>query len=219
MKSILITIFCLMATSILSKDKGIGILSMSSDLKGTVHVNIYEKNSSKSKLLGSFIQSEKRDYKIQSKLVQTDNLIEFEYEISGIPISEVNNNWLRVIYGYDKSGKALMGWIEHKKGITRYLLWKDYLKEQDLFFESTDQIIFFDKPNGSKVGFKLEPSEHLVYDYIMKPIEVSGNWMKVEVFTPSNNCNTPINVRKEIFWIKYLNDRGRPLVWYFTRGC
>ncbi len=210
-------------TELLSKDKGIGILSFNSDLKGTIQANIYEKKASKAKLLGSFIQQNDTDghgdFRVQSKLLQTDSFVEFDYEIRGLPITEVSDKWLKVIYGYDKLGRTLLGWIEHRKGITRYLLWKDFLKEQDVFFESADQISFYDKPNGTRVEFKLEPSKYLVYDYIMKPIEASGNWMKVEVITPSNICASPINVRKEIFWIKYLNEYGRPLLWYFTRGC
>lgn len=223
MKSFLTIILYLSALSLFSKDKGIGVLFVSPDLKGKIQIDIYEKNTSKSKLLGSFLYENAKEgqtnYKVQVKELQTDNLIEFEYERLGLPISEVGKGWLKVIYGYNKLGKELTGWIEHKEGTTRYYLWKDYLKEAMLYFESPDSISFFNEPNGTRIEFKLQPSTHLKYDYIMKSVAVDGIWMKVEVTTPSDYCQTPETKQTKLFWIKYLDQRGRPLVWYFTRGC
>jgi len=223
MKSLLTVILFLTTISLLSKDKGIGIFSVSSESPGLVQINIYEKNTAKSKLLGLF-QCENKEgnqtgYKIQVKGIQSDNLVEFEYEKSGLPINEVKENWIRVICGYDKSGKTIEGWVEYRVGVDRYFLWKDYLKEPLLFFESTENINFFNEPNGTTVEFKLQPSKYLKYDYIMKPVTTDGIWMKVEVTTPSNYCKTPESKETKLFWIKYLDKNGRPLVWYFTRGC
>lgn len=223
MKVLLTTIFFFTTLSVFSKDKGIGILYVSSDLKGKTLINMYERKDVKSKLLGVFNSQHSGNgqttYSVQAENVKTDNLIEFEYEKLGLPLRGISDNWLNVIYGYDKSGKALTGWIEQKGGTTDYFLWKDYLKSAMLFFESTDRIEFFDKPEGMKAEFKLQPSQNLKYDYIMKPVELNGNWMKVEVTTPSNYCNTPEVKETKVFWIKYLDQNGRPLVWYFTRGC
>jgi hypothetical protein len=223
MKSFLTAIFLLTTSLVFSKDKGIGLLYVSSDLKGKVQINIYEKNNVESRLLGLFISQQLEEgqttYSIQERNIKTDNLIEFEYEKQGLPLCGIRDNWVNVIYGYDKSGKALTGWIEQKSGTTDYFIWKDYLKSVMLFFESADQIKFFDKPDGARVEFKLQPSQNLKYDYIMKPVELNGSWMKVEVTTPSNYCDTPETKETRVFWIKYLDQNGRPLVWYFTRGC
>jgi hypothetical protein len=223
MKSFLTIIICLTTIPLLSKDKGIGILSVFPGSSGSIEINIYERNASKSELLGSFNCKNTADgqagYEVQIKGLETDNLVEFEYEKNGLPISEVKGKWVKVICGYDKSGKALEGWIEHRDGVNRYFLWKDYFKEMPLFFESTDNINFFNAPNGRKVEFRLQPSKYLKYDYIMKPVLRDGIWMKVEVTTPSDYCNTPESKETKVFWIKYLDERGRPLVWYFTRGC
>lgn len=220
MKTFLTTVFFLTSLLVFSKDKGIGIFYASDS--GKVHVNIYEKNNPESRLLGVFVSEHLGDGQtacsVQVKNMKTDNLIEFEYEKLGLPLRGISDNWLNVIYGYDKSGNVLTGWIEQSVA-TDYFLWKDYLKSVMLFFESTDRINFFDTPNGNKVEFKLQPSQNFKYDYIMKPVELHGDWMKVEVTSPSNYCDTPeIKETKEL-WIKYLDKSGRPLVWYFTRGC
>jgi len=223
MKAYLTSAFILSTLLALSKDKGIGVVYVASDLKGKVQVNIYEKGDLESKLLGVFISQDlgngQTTYSVQAKNIWTDNLIEFDYEKLGLPLCGISGRWLNVIYGYDKVGKALTGWIEKNNGATDYFLWKSYLKSVMLFFESPEQIEFFEKPYGVKIVFELQPSQNLRYDYIMKPLELNGDWMKVEVTTPSNYCNTPMKKRTETFWIKYLDQNGRPLVWYFTRGC
>ncbi|MEJ0055090.1 MAG: hypothetical protein WDN75_05205 [Bacteroidota bacterium] len=74
MKSFLTIIFCLIGATLFSKDKGIGILSLSSDATGKVEVNIYEKEDVKSKILGSFFCQNTKEgqlgYKVQGKDVQ-----------------------------------------------------------------------------------------------------------------------------------------------------
>ncbi len=223
MKTFLTIVFFLTTLLVFSKDKGIGIFYVSSNLKGKVQVNIYEKNNLESRLLGVYISEHSEGgqttYSVQVRNIKTDNLIEFEYEKSGLPLRGISDSWLNVIYGHDKLGKALTGWVEQKSGTTDYFLWKDYLKFEMLFFDSPDRIEFFDKAGGEKVEFKLQPSQNLKYDYIMKSIELDGDWMKVEVTTPSNYCNTPEVKETKVFWIRYLDRKGRPLVWYFTRGC
>lgn len=206
-----------------SKDKGIGILFFSSEPAGKTQVNIYEKNSAGSTVLGAFIReymgNGQTTYTVQVNNLKEDNLTEYKYETLGLPFCETRGNWVNVIYGYDVSGKVLTGWIEQKNGVTDHLIWREYLKSAMLFFEQTDKISFFDSPNGVNIDFKLQPSPYLVFDYIMKPMDTSGNWMKVEVTTPSDYCNMPKDKVTRVFWIKYLDQNGRPLVWYFTRGC
>jgi len=207
----------------LSKDKGIGVFSVVAETKGKVQISIYEKSSSKSKVIGLFLCNNtdegQMDYQVQVKGMKADNLLEFGYEKSGIPISETNKDWIKVIYGFDHSDKPLTGWVENKKGITNCILWKNYFKESMLFFESPDSIVFFNEPNGKSIEFKLQPSQNFKYDYIMKPLETKGIWMKVEVTTPSDYCATPEVKETKMLWIKYLSQNGRPLIWYFTRGC
>jgi hypothetical protein len=206
-----------------SKDKGRGVFYVSSEVKGKIEISIYERSNFKSKELGVFIYdyigNGETKFSVRAKNLKEDNLLEFEYERLGLPLCELSGNWIKVIYGYDQSGKVLIGWVESREAITGYFLWPDYFKNTMLFFESPDQIKFFDKPNGVVREFELIPSQHLKYDYIMKPLEISDEWMKVEVTTPSDYCDTPENKTTGIFWIKFLSKDRRPLVWYFTRGC
>jgi hypothetical protein len=38
--------------------------------------------------------------------------------------------------------------------------------------------------------------------------------------TPSDACGEePGAVRDTVAWVRTVDDRGRPRVWYYTRGC
>jgi hypothetical protein len=56
--------------------------------------------------------------------------------------------------------------------------------------------------------------------YAMHPVEARGPWLRVRVVTPSDNCEPdPAPRRTRELWIRYLDARGRPNVWYYARGC
>lgn len=208
------------------KDRGIGVLFLlqgqaTIDTRRADTVFIYKERNFGSMVLDRYSINPKDRFDVLIKgNDEQAQLLEFEYESLGLPILEVQAQWIKVIFGRDNnSGKTLSGWINHKEGITNYHLWRNHLKEHLLFFDSPNQISFFDKINGANIAFTLAPSKFLTYDYIMRPLLTDGVWMKVEVTTPSDYCESP-NVREiKIFWIKYLDQRGRPMVWYFTRGC
>ncbi|MBS1556569.1 MAG: hypothetical protein JSU09_16735 [Bacteroidetes bacterium] len=223
MRSLFILVLFLETHSLFAIDKGIGVLFLTPGSNEKLIVNIRLRPTLKSKVL-EIINCQRKDYEgvvyeFQFKQINTDNLLEFEYEKKGMPIMEVAGKWMKVIYGFDKLGEPFIGWIECKKGFVAFVFWREYLKERNLFFESPDSIKFFESPAKNELKFELQTSSQFKYDYTMKPVAVKGNWMKVEVTTPSDQCNMPKSKKTKIFWIKYLNENGRPLVWYFTRGC
>ncbi|QMU66543.1 MAG: hypothetical protein GKR88_21125 [Flavobacteriaceae bacterium] len=222
MKNKISIIFLIIAVSCFAKDKGKGLLYIIKNEK-KVEIKIYERSNSNSKMLAVFTYENKGNgeivYEINSERLVEENLIEFEYEEQGIPLCRKYKNWLKVIYGFEKNGKKLVGWIKYEKQKINYFFWSEHLKSKLLFFESSDKINLYDAINGNEVSFKLEPSPYLKYDYIMKPLETKGKWMKVELTTPNDNCDIPNHKRKGVFWIRYLDDKFSPKVWYFTRGC
>jgi hypothetical protein len=203
-------------------DRGIGVIfflqsAPTLDNPKGDSVLIYSKPNGRSSVVDRFIFDPKDRYRqfINTRF-QSKGSIEFDNETFGLPVrSSLARGWFEVIYDKNKQP----GFVKISKSILKYLTWRELLPKKFLFFQSVSDIQFFDSPNGKRQEFELAQLEHQKYDYIMKPITTEGNWMKVEIVTPSDNCHFPEIIVKAIFWIKYLDDNGRPLVWYFTRGC
>ena len=53
--------------------------------------------------------------------------------------------------------------------------------------------------------------------YSMEPLAVRGSWMEVRLVQGMCGEMPPDTLGQA--WIRYLDPRGRPLVWYHTRGC
>jgi hypothetical protein len=159
-----------------------------------------------------------------------DVLIEFANEVYGIGIEEIFEDKIKVIIGRDLNENLIYGWIPKSNKKIDYLLWSDLLPKRVLFFiHSPYEFDFRSQPDGEKVEvelFKLDnPNEYskvnavINFDYDMYSIHVDGNWMLVEISSPGDFCSDQVNDNRIKVWIRYLDDRGRPLVWFFPRGC
>ena len=164
-------------------------------------------------------------FEVQSELVIETNLLEFEYEVWGLPIIQINNNKAKLLIGKDKYSKSVYGWLNLKQNNIDYYLWNNFLLKKDLFIIDNKNIKFYNKPNGKIVLFKIYKKENKLsneqeLNYILHPLEIKGIWMKVLLVTPSNYCNEKTkNTRETIVWIKYINNDGKLNVWYYPRGC
>jgi len=228
---IIINLICL---DVFSKDKGIGVLffkcSMPELQSKSDFIDIFD--STFTKKLGKFSYNPHAlddRFKITSNFISDNQLIEFDYETEGLPIQKLFDKEIKVIFGIDKNSNPVYGWVKFNPKSMSFYLWKDYLIEKALYFtDSPNMYLFFSIPNGDTVRFSLtkDTSEYSKYDekefifnYIMYPIEAQGNWLKVKVVTPADYCAKVVNPRKKILWVRYLDDNGRPLVWYYTRDC
>jgi hypothetical protein len=152
------------------------------------------------------------------------NMIEFSYEVNGLPFDSINstNTWVRVVYILSEDNIACKGWVKVQAPHTKIIIWKKYLNQGNLFFLPTSlPPRFYDKPNGNEVTFHLDKigSKETRYDYVLHAIKSEGDWLQVLVVSPSDYCFEPTNPRKKLLWIRYLDDSGRPLVFYSPRGC
>jgi len=152
--------------------------------------------------------------------------LEFDYEILGLPVDSIEPEgaWVRVLYGRGPDGAPRHGWVRTQDGGGRVQLWEEILPERPLFFLGpADRIRFHDRPGGDPVEIDLAPGPVATpptFDYRLEPLDVEGSWMKVRIVTPDDACVTePVVAREHEAWIRYLDDRGRPRVWYYTRGC
>jgi hypothetical protein len=149
------------------------------------------------------------------------NVVEYGYEEAGVPIDSLTagGKWARVILGFDTEDRSYLGWVALDSARVRHLLWKRVLAGNRVFFLPHEPPRFFDQPGGKEVPFGVEPGDN--GDYIMHPLEARGPWLRVRVAQPADICGGPDDgqVRNTIAWIRYLTATGRPLVWYYTRGC
>jgi len=56
-------------------------------------------------------------------------------------------------------------------------------------------------------------------DYILEPLEIRGEWMKVTVKEPSDYCAFELEPSRREGWVRWYSPERGPLLWYFTRGC
>ncbi|MGE0354754.1 MAG: hypothetical protein AB7Q69_16180 [Gemmatimonadales bacterium] len=147
------------------------------------------------------------------------NLVEFEYEAVGMPIDSVGagTDWARVVYGFDANRRPLLGWVSRDSSLTRSIMWADFLPQRNLYLLDSVHWAFADGPGGEPVGV---PTPSSPGDYALYPMRVSGSWLQVRIVVPSDTCEDPEpEPRTAIGWLRYLDPRGRPLVWFYPRGC
>jgi hypothetical protein len=234
MKHIIIITLLFLSASTRGEDRGIGLIYFSahgpaSSSLQSDSMSIYSSPSETGDVVATFsllADTTGYQYKLYDhRPISLENIVEYEYEVSGIPMDTVDavSGWVRVIYGFSDQRTSCKGWI--RINIPRYdtLMWSTELQKHPLFFSPEPRVPeFYDRPGGNKVSFRLErlfQSDSERFDYTLYPIEVHQSWMKVHVVTPSDFCDTPAAPRSGDVWIKYLDAKGRPLVFYYTRGC
>jgi len=145
------------------------------------------------------------------------NLIEYGYEEAGVPIDSVAGLWVRGTLGRASNATPLRGWAHMEPGRVEHLLWSAHLTEQMLFLPDIETPLH---RSPGDVGRRAREVLRDTTNYAIYPVEARGPWLRVRVVTPSE-CHEPDPRRRREarYWIRYLDARGRPTVWYFTRGC
>jgi hypothetical protein len=150
-------------------------------------------------------------------------MVEFAYEIPGWAIVDfsADSTWVQVTLNPSEP-PGVLGWVRLRPDSVEALLWPVLLHRQRLFFLRAADIGFYSLPDGdSRVVRRLAKrpnSEEL--DYIMRPLEARGPWLRVQLFSPSNYCTWPeIKVTPDTLWVQYLTSDLRPRVFYYSRGC
>lgn len=205
-------------------DRGRGVVAFSRDPRlGVVDsVAIRRGPGLEAPVVALFLQRAQEDsspYGLQGPAGLTANLVEFGYEILGVPIDSIDSEagWARVIYGFDAARGPQFGWVALDPAVVRPVLWRDLLPSQDLFLGDSVPWAFADRPNGSPIAFAppLDPG-----DYVLHPLRVQGPWLEVRVVVPGDTCRDPVpGNRTVVAWIRYLDRAGRPRVWFYPRGC
>jgi hypothetical protein len=149
------------------------------------------------------------------------NLVEYGYEILGLPIDTIRaDGWVRAILGFRQTGEPHTTWVQPDTAALGLIQWKDHLpKQRVLFFRPGHPGILFANPADSAPAITVGVEPPL--DYTLEPLEVAGRWMRARVRHPFRWCQDLDRDSVPTFelWLEYLDSRGRPAVYYPTRGC
>jgi hypothetical protein len=152
-----------------------------------------------------------------------EQMIEFDYEVTGWAILEFSgdSSWVKVSLAPAQTSGAV-GWVQLQPDSVTAFLWSGILPRHRLFFLREPDIAFYKVP-APKARVDRRLATHpgsAELNYIMNPLAVRGTWLRVELLSPSPYCESAeIKVAPDTLWIQYLTDRGRPQVFFYTRGC
>lgn len=144
--------------------------------------------------------------------------LEFGYEDVGLPGVEPprSDGWTPILYAVDPAGTPRTGWVRIEGREVAWLSWTERLTTIPLFSILPPDSVVFRVAPGSVERSRVQLDDD---DYILYPLETDGEWLRVEVVRPSEYCAEPAGVTRDTAWVRMLDDRGRPRVWYHTRGC
>ena len=209
-----------LADSSTKLDPGIGIVSPKLD-KGRDSLALFL-SSNESATWGWFVRdltgSQEQPFALVTPLALRPNIMEFTYEESGLPVDSILPDRVRVLLGWDGEHRMRRAWV-HLDSTVELRKWPELLAETPVFFLPGIRPGFYAAPRGARYPVILPGGDEP--DYIMHPKQVRGEWMQVEVVTPSDYCvdNETLRTKKDVVWIRFLEITHRPRVWYYTRGC
>ena len=209
-----------LADSTVKLDPGIGIVSPKLE-KDRDSLALFL-SSNESVTWGWFVRDlsgrDEQPFKLVTPLVLRPNIMEFGYEESGLPVDSILPDRVRVLLGWDGEQRMRRAWVRLDSTV-ELRRWPQWLASTPVFFLPGQRPDFFAAPRGARYPVILPGGDEP--DYIMHPKQIRGEWMQVEVVTPSDYCaeDGTTRRRKETVWIRFLDPTKRPKVWYYTRGC
>ena len=157
--------------------------------------------------------------------------IEYKDETYGIGISDIHEDTIEMIIP-DEDGFPQNVWILLDTTIMDYILWTEYIPQQkNVFFINSKEnaIRFFSSPNGERKYIALPDVKERIYmygntvwlakDFDMIPTGYTANvrWLQVDVSIPHDEGDNDFECKRIRAWIEYIDEKGRPLVWFHTR--
>ena len=212
-----------------SGDMGIGIIELAMDMEGrrvprADTLRFHVAPDSTSPLAGAWILALPGGgawrYATWAPERLTPNDLEFGYEENGIPFdsADATGRWRRGILGFTERGERWYGWARLRDSLVRAVTWREHFIGMPLYFRDGERGDFHASPSGPVVTTVRILSDS---GFDMEGIELRGEWMKVKVEHPGQMCdgNASSTRRTDHYWIRAFDRRGRPRVFYHTRGC
>jgi len=219
--------------SLADREYGIGIASMPESWQyssSTDTLTIRARPSRRSKPVATLSGGALTFPELRTTVRSFERTLEFSYEHGGFPILAYSPDsaWVLVTLDCHDTTNSQVGWILRKTPKLTVQSWLEILSQgHPCFFLRSSWMAFYRAPDRKH---RVE-SSHLFYDsigrYILYPKQIKGRWMQVELETPPVFCSTEEEVmqqykvkpRRALLWIEFLDSRGRPRIFYYTRGC
>ncbi len=153
--------------------------------------------------------------------IGVEGTVETEYEDTSFIVYESRDDgWLRLRYGRPSKDRDGTAWV-HRCHLARESLAFEPWQERFLSSEISPLFVRDRSPRPLRAGPDDAADEiaRTEGDYHLEPLEFRGDWMRVRLKTPSDNCAEPDEVRTAEGWIRWRSAELGPLVWYYTRGC
>jgi len=148
-------------------------------------------------------------------------LVETGYEDASFIVLEARpDGWLRLRYVLG-DGDVGTGWT-HACALPESPVTLEFAEWGDWFMSGMISPLFY--RSGSPGALHSAPSQNasrlpgIASDYILEPLEIRGEWMRVTVKEPSDYCYEPDTSPRE-GWVRWYEPASGPLLWYYTRGC
>ena len=155
----------------------------------------------------------------EAEALVAEALLETGYEEpSLIVLEEGRAGWLRIRYATgDRSAWTPACALQASPAGLRFIRWQDWFLDSELspLFFRTELL----RPLRSEPSPESTALVNISGDYILEPLEIRGEWMRVNLKQPSDYCAFDVEPTQTEGWVRwYSADRG-PAVWFFTRGC
>jgi hypothetical protein len=158
--------------------------------------------------------------------LEVEARVETDYENASFVVLRAPeaDGWTRIRYATGDSGIAWTHACFFSRGpaALEVVRWEDRFMSPDvspLYFRFPGPHALQASPGEN--GARLQAIDGRAGGYALHPLEVAGDWMRVEAVVPSDYCaeaDAPPATRTE-GWIRWRDDAVGPRVWYFTRGC
>ncbi len=211
-----------------NREYGVGIASIESPYQ--VELTFYASPSKQSGRVAFFYAESLSFTKSGSTVRSYDQMVEISYSEIGFPVLTFtrDSQWVKVSLDCHDLRNRSTGWIPKQTPGLKVQSWMEVLSNHGaFFFMKPEWISFYARPEKStQVHPKLIRRGSLP-SYQLYRKEIRGRWMQVELETPSSFCKTEEDVlreygvkpTKQVVWIQFLDERNRPRIFYFTRGC
>ena len=193
-------------------------------------LSLYENPSERSQVV-AVLRSDSLELRTIGETVSSfARLLEYAYEEVGFPILAFSPDsaWIMVSLNCWDRRNGSTGWLLASSPGLQVQSWTELMNQNDaFFFLEQDGIAFYPMADtGKRIDVKLV-HRYSKPDYVLYRREVRGRWMKIELETPSTNCVSEEEVFEELgvrptrhsIWIRFLDERMRPTIFYSTRGC
>lgn len=150
----------------------------------------------------------------------TLNFLEHDYEESGVPTDSIDasGRWVRAIVAFTPAKVPLFGWASLDTRWVQTFSWEERIAERAWYFVDSASTVLYPTLAAAQAGRGGRPLP--AHRFEIRVLERRPPWLRISMRWPVDVCAEPnASAKSGEFWVRYLDQRGRPLMFYPSRGC